>query len=156
MPSLDRITARIAADLARMEWRLSRMRRPGVVEQYDPKTHKCRVRLGMKGDAKRGLTGWIDVEEASGAGTSRTTLTVGQPVWVNCPNGDLRLAKASAGTFSDTYRSSSQEGDETRFERGSVRAAIRPDAGELSFGETTFTVKDGKLIGHTTGTAEFT
>lgn len=142
MPSLDRIVARVAADLARMEWRMSRMRRPGVVTEYDPEKHKCRVRLGMSGDDKRGLTGWIDVEEASGAGTSRTTLTVGQPVWVNSPTGDLRLAKASAGTFSDTYRSSSQEANETRFERGNGRVSVRPGETDMKSGDGVVRITD--------------
>lgn len=155
MVGLDRIVARVAGELERHVWRMSRMRRPGVVAEYDAARHMARVRLTTV-NGQGGLTPWAEVEEASGGGTSRTTLTVGQPVWVNCPNGDIRLAKISAGTFSDNFKSSSQATDETRFERGDVRVAIRPDGGELSFGDTTVTVRDGKVQIHTTGTGDFT
>ncbi len=144
MPSVDRVAARLAAEIDRMAWRISRMRRPGVVEQYDPVKHKARARLNTP-EGKGGLTPWCDVEEASGAQTSRTTLTVGQTVWVNCPNGDIRQAKLSIGTFSDTYKSSSQMPEETRFERDMGRVAIRPEQVEMLHDGGIVRVQDGKV-----------
>lgn len=155
MTSLDRIAARLAGDIARLDWRMSRMRRPGVVVEYDAEKHKARARLNTP-NGKGGLTPWCDIEEASGAHNSRTTLTVGQSVWVNCPNGDLRQAKISAGIFSDEYKSTSTAAEETRFERGDVSVAIRPDMVEISKGGSHVKIAGDKVSIHTTGTAEFT
>lgn len=156
MIDIERIAARLFGDIQRQAQRTSRIMRPGVVEEYDPKTHKARVRLNTGQGAPLLSPKAPVIESGAGGQTSRTTLTKGQTVWVFCPNGDLRNAQVFAGTFSDEFKSTSTEADETRFERGGVRVAIRPDEAEMSFGETTVRVKDGKVAIHTTGTAEFT
>jgi phage baseplate assembly protein gpV len=143
MPRLDRIVAQLAGELHRTLSRVSKMRRPGVVSHYDPQKHMARACLNT-GDEEPFLTPWSRIDEASGSHTSRTTLTVGQTVWVNCPNGDIRGCTISAGAYSDDYKSSSQAAEETRFERDDVRVAIRPDGGELSMGDVQLTVSKGK------------
>lgn len=106
------------------------MRRPAVVAEYDPVKHMARARLTTAAGTG-GMTPWCHVQEAAGAQNSRTTLTVGQTVWVDCPNGDLRQAQISLGTFSDTHKSSSQAAEETRLERGQGWVAVRPEQVEL-------------------------
>lgn len=155
MPSLDRITARLQADIARIAHRQARIMRPAIVKKYDAETHRAQVILNGGGEGSEFLSPLCRILEAAGAGTSRTTLVEGQTVWVFCPNGDLRGAQIMPGDFSEKFKSSSQAAHETRFERGDVRVAIRPDEAELSFGDTTVRVKDGHVRIHTTGTADF-
>jgi len=154
MATLDRIAARLRAEIERANHRAARSMRPGVVASYDPDKHMARVRLNG-GQGVAFLSPLCQILEAAGAGTSRTTLVEGQTVWLLCPNGDLRGAQIMPGDFSDEFKSSSNAPHETRFERGNVRVAIRPDEAEMSFGETTVRIKDGHVRVHTTGTADF-
>lgn len=154
MATLDRIAARLRAEIERANHRTARALRPGTVAEYDPDNHKARIRLNG-GQGAAFLSPWCNVLEAAGAGTSRTTLVAGQTVWLLCPNGDLRGAQVMPGDFSDEFKSSSKEAHETRFERGDVRVAIRPDEAEMSFGDTTVRVTAGHVRVHTTGTADF-
>ena len=143
MPKLDRVTARLQGEIARLKWRQDRQMRPGVVKKYDAEKHKAQVKLNSS-SGEEFLTPLCDILEAAGGGTSRTTLTEGQTVWVLCPNGDLRGAQIMPGDFSDKYRSSSKAEKETRLEWEEEHLAVAPGKGTRTSGGATVRVEGGK------------
>lgn len=142
---LDRRAARLSAQFRRLAWRMSRMERPGVVEEYDAARHMARVRLTVPG-GDGGLAGWCRIEELAGEGRSKATLKVGQTVTLKCPNGDIRQGYiAYGGIFSDTNRIDSDEADEIASELGDGSMQMVPDHIEVKHGGRGVKIADGKV-----------
>ncbi|MEN0088815.1 MAG: phage baseplate assembly protein V [Pseudomonadota bacterium] len=114
---------------------MSRMERPGIVKEYDAEKHMVRLQLNPLDAETPFLSPWVQIEEAAGDGTTRTTPTIGQTMWLISPNGDIRTSKARFGQFSDKYKNGSTSDAETSISRGSSNVSITDGVIRITGGE---------------------
>ncbi len=144
MDDLGQIIAGLFSRIEELERRVEQSSRDGRVLEVDAEKGLAKVELGS--DDEPSSTHWIPWMEQSGDHESWDAPTVGEPVTVNAPAGEMAMARIVRGAPSDREKRPHNKLGETVNKVGNTRMVQTGDAFELEAAKVDLGAAGGKKV----------